>query len=1267
MSFVHLHVHTQYSILDGQASISSLFERASELGMPALAITDHGNMYGVKEFLKVAKKYPEIKPIIGCEVYVTKHYDHKLKDKDHRAYFHLILLAKNYNGYKNLMKIVSTGHIEGKYYEKPRVCHEIIEKYSQDLVCCSACIAGEIPRAIIAGDMKGAEEAIQWHKKVFGDDFYLEVQQHKTEIPGMSQEVYERQLIANEGIFELAAKTGTKVVATNDVHFTRKEDGPAHDRLICLTTNSYLTDTDRMRYTQQEYLKSEDEMLDMFYKHPETISNTLEVAEKITSFKIDKDPILPKFDLPEEFLANIDSHLEKYKHIIDEGRCDKSGNERGEEFCNSVAFLCHLTYKGAHERYGDTLTDEQAERIEFELKTICKMGFPDYFLIVQDFIAAARSEGISVGPGRGSAAGSAVAYCLKITNLDPIKYDLLFERFLNPDRINMPDVDIDFDDDGRYRVFQYIEEKYGKDHISHVITYGTMAAKSAIKDVARVSNMPIPESNRLTKMIPDKPIVQMEDAEDPFNEGDTLEEGQKLIKKTVEIDDPDNPGQKIKIEKQFKKYKKEVSYKPKLKNCYKLIPELKEELANGTDEVKDVLNYAGKLEGCIRQTGVHACAMIIGRGNLTEYIPICIANDKLTGEEVWVSQYDGHYIEEVGMLKMDFLGLRTLSIIKECQANIKKRHGIEFDIEKIPIDDPETYALYGRGDTTSVFQFESPGMKEWLIKLQPTRFEDLIAMNALYRPGPMDYIPDFVDRKQGRKPIEYDLPAMEDILQDTYGITVYQEQVMLLSRKLADFTRGEADTLRKAMGKKIIDLLNSLKEKFINGGIKNGHPQDVLEKIWKDWVKFASYAFNKSHATCYAWVSYQTGWLKAHYPAEFQAANLTKNLSNMDEIKKIMDDCKKNGIKVLNPDINESDSRFTVNQSGEIRFGLGGIKGFGDNIVKAILADREENGPFADIYDFVERMSGTVNRKAFESLLHSGAFDSFGICRKQFMTPCKGGDTFIDALLRYGELYRKDTLDSAISLFGEAEELKPERPELPPMVGDEDILQKLHMEKELVGMYLSSHPLDQYQFEMETFASHQMTEIDALVAECEEKKTKQKVTVAGFITSTQTLTGKTGKPWSKTVIEDYSGSYELAFFGKDHEAYMSYLQVNSAVFIEAEIDEKYYIKPEERAQGKTSPYGFKVKKIMLLGNVTDTYLKGFSISISTPMLSPEFRKALVAMLKENKGNIPLTMFLYDPDKGWNIEFLSRKFRVAVTAPFIEQLQKMGIKYSVVKK
>ena len=1228
MSFVHLHVHTQYSILDGQASIASLFERAKELGMPALAITDHGNMYGVKEFLKVAKKFPEVKPIIGCEIYVTRHYDHKLKDKDHRSYFHLILLAKNYEGYRNLMKIVSTGHIEGKYYDKPRVSHEIVEQYSKGLVCCSACIAGEIPRAIIAGDMKGAEEAIMWHKRVFGEDFYLEVQEHKTQIPGQSQEVYERQLIANEGIFALAEKTGTKVVATNDVHFTRKEDGPAHDRLICLTTNVFVDDPNRLRYTQQEYLKSEEEMLDIFYKHPETLANTLEVADKIESYKIDKDPILPKFDLPEDFLQDIDTYLEKYKDIIDEGRCDKNGTERGEEFCRSVAYLCHLTYQGAQWRYGDTLTDEQAERIEFELKTICKMGFPDYFLIVQDFIAAARSEGISVGPGRGSAAGSAVAYCLKITNIDPIRYDLLFERFLNPDRINMPDVDIDFDDDGRYRVFQYIEEKYGKDHISHVITYGTMAAKSAIKDVARVSRMSIEESNRLTKLVPDR----------PFEATITDADGKKVVKE----------------------------FKPKLGNCLKY-GELSAELENGSEQTREVLEYAGKLEGCIRQTGVHACAMIIGRGNLTEYIPISIANDKLTGEEVWVSQYDGHYIEEVGMLKMDFLGLRTLSIIKECQANIKKRFGIEFDIEKIPIDDPEAYALYSRGDTTSVFQFESPGMKEWLIKLQPTRFEDLIAMNALYRPGPMDYIPDFVERKQGRQPIVYDLPEMEETLQDTYGITVYQEQVMLLSRKLANFTRGQADTLRKAMGKKIIDLLNSLKDLFLEGGQKNGHPKETLEKIWADWEKFAAYAFNKSHATCYAWVSYQTGWLKAHYPAEFQAANLTKNLSNMDEIKKIMDDCKKNGIKVLNPDINESDARFTVNKQGEIRFGMGGIKGFGDNIVRAILAEREENGLFTDIYDFVERMSGVVNRKAFESLLHAGAFDSFGICRKQFVLPGKNGDSFMDTLLRYGELYKKDSMESSISLFGEAEEMKPERPEIPAMVGEEDILEKLQYEKELVGMYLSAHPLDTYQFELENFTTCQLGELNALVSECEMKKTKMKVAVAGFITKSEHITGQSGRPWSRTVIEDFGGSYELKLYGKDHEAYMSYMVQNNTIYIEGEIDEKYYIKPEDRAQGKTSPYGFKVKKVMLLGNVADTYIKGFAINITTPMLTPEFRESLVALIRKNKGNVPLSMYLFDPEKKWNIEFLSRKFRVAVTASFIQELEKLRVRYTVLKK
>ena len=1227
MSFVHLHVHTQYSILDGQSSIEDLFNRAEELGMPGIAITDHGNMYGVKEFFKFAKKHPGIKPIVGCEIYVTTHYDHRLKDKDHKSYYHLILLAKNYNGYKNLMKIVSTGHIEGMYY-KPRVSHEVIRKYSKDLICCSACVAGEIPRNIIAGDMEAAEKAVMWHKEVFGDDYYLEVQLHRTEIPGQSQEVYERQKIALEGIIELSRKTGVKIVATNDAHFVRKEDGPAHDRLICLTTNAYLTDSDRMRYTQQEFLKSGEEMAALFPDHPEFLTNTLEVSDKIERYEIDRGHVLPLFKIDEGFLKDIDIYLEKYKDVIDVGRCDKAGNDRGVDFTHSVAFLCHLCYEGARKRYGDTLTAEQGERLDFELKTICRMGFPDYFLIVQDFIAAARRNGISVGPGRGSAAGSAVAYCLGITNIDPIKYQLLFERFLNPDRISMPDIDIDFDDDGRYRVFRYVEDTYGKDHVSHVITFGTMAAKSAIKDVGRVSNMPMDETNRLTKMIPDKPF-----------EAEVMEDGKKVKKE----------------------------FKPKLANCVKYLPELKNEYENGTEQVKDVLKYAVKLEGCIRQTGVHACAMIIGRGDLTDYIPISVAADKATGEDVWVSQYEGCFIEDVGMLKMDFLGLRTLSIIKECLANIKKRHGIDIDIESIPIDDEETYRLYGRGDTTSVFQFESEGMKQWLQKLQPTRFEDLIAMNALYRPGPLDYIPSFVARKQGTEKIEYDLPEMEEFLQDTYGVTVYQEQVMLLSQKLAGFTKGEADKLRKAMGKKQLDVLESLHDKFINGGKDHGHPVEILEKIWGDWRKFAQYAFNKSHATCYAWVSYQTGYLKAHYPAEFQAANLSRNLSNMDEIKKIMDDCKKSRIKVLNPDINESDSGFTVNKDGNVRFGLGGIKGFGDNIVKAILADRDTNGPFSDIYDFTERMAGTVNRKAFESLLYSGAFDSFGFPRSQYLMPCASGDTFLDALVRYADLYRRDTVDAANSLFGEMEEARPVKPEMPPMRGEENELEILKKEKELVGMYLSSHPLDKYSFELENFTSNSVAEIPDLINGCESEKKTMKICVAGYISSTQTLSTKTGKPYSKTVIEDKEGSYELALFGKDHENFMSYMQVNSAIFIEGEIGEKYFRKPEDRKTQGDPPYGFKIKKIMLLGNVTDSYVKGFSLNITTPMLNSDFREKLGKVIKKNKGTVPLTMFLYDPKTRYKIEFLSRKFQVAVTAPFISELKDLDIRYSVIKK
>ena len=1272
MAFVHLHVHTQYSILDGFSSIPKLFDRAEELGMPGIAITDHGNMYGVKEFFKFAAKHPKVKPIIGCEVYVTRHYDHKLKDANHRNYYHLILLAKNYNGYKNLMKICSTGHIEGSYYGKPRVSHEILQKYHEDLICCSACLAGEVPKDIVEkGDMQAAEEAVLWHKKLFGDDYYLEVQLHKTEVPGLSLEVYENQCIANSGIFELAERTGVKVIATNDVHFVKKEDAPAHDRLICLTTNAYIDDPDRLRYTQQEYLKSEEEMRDLFPGHPEVIDNTMEIFSKIENFKIDRGHVLPKYDLPPQFLADIDNYFAKYKDVIDAGSHeevkDKDGNVierryRGDEFCRSVAYLCYLTYEGAKNRYGETLTDDQAERIDFELKTISRMGFPDYFLIVQDYIAASRAMGSMVGPGRGSAAGSVVAYCLKITNLDPIHYNLLFERFLNPDRISMPDIDVDFED--LLKAHEYVENKYSANHVSRVITFGTMAAKSAIKDVARISHVSIEESNRLAKMVPDH-LSEKVEKEYPFNPDlDEVKPGFKVFEKEIDEEDPDNPGQMRKVVKHFQKGKEDVDVKITLKNCYRLVPDFINELQNGTELNKEVLTYALQLEGSIRQVGMHACATIIGPSDLTEHIPICLSKDKETGREVWTSQYDGHYIEDVGMLKMDFLGLITLSIISECLRLIKQRFGIDIDIEAISKEDKEVFELYGRGDTTSVFQFESPGMKEWLQKLHPERFEDLIAMNALYRPGPMDYIPDFVARKLGKQKIEYDLPAMSEYLEETYGITVYQEQVMLLSRKLAGFTKGQADKLRKAMGKKQIDTLNSLKDKFMKGGLANGHPEKTLDKIWKDWEKFAQYAFNKSHATCYAWVSYQTAWLKCHYPSEFQAANLSCNLGKMDEIKKIMADCKKSKIKVKSPDINESGRDFSVNKNGDIRFGLGGIKGFGDNMVKAILAEREKGGLFKDLNDFVERMARTeagISKSSLEALVYSGCFDGFGIKRAQFRTPCKvSGKLFIDALADYADNLKRDSFDSAMSLFGDSEEIKPESPELPEYKGDEDYIELLHMEKDRVGMYLSAHPLDKFAFELKNFVSLELSDIDEKIKECHDAGTPEDVTIGCFVSASEVKTSRTGRQYLSVTVEDLGGSYNLSLNGKDFETFGSLFAAGNFLYINGRIAERFYRKPDDQAPSQDIEYSFKLKNASLLCNLTDSLVKEFRIYIDMAKLDENLKKKIVTIVKRHKGGIPLTLSVFDRQTRYNVEFLSKKFKVSISTELIEALNELGL-------
>lgn len=1191
MQFVHLHLHSEYSVLDGLGKLKAYIAKAMANDMPAMALTDHGNMFGVKEFFKELKKAEEktgkkLKPIIGCEVYFNPEGRFAKRGREDQSANHLILLAKNLAGYYNLVKIVSIGYTEGFYY-KPKIDREIIEKYHENLICCSACIAGEVPQAILKGNLEAAESAARWFKNIFGDDYYFEIQNHRTEIPGQSLEVFECQQKVNAELYKLSEKLGIKCIATNDCHFVNREDGPVHDRLICLTTNAPVNDPKRMRYTQQEYMKTGEEMASLNPGHPEVISNTLEVAEKVERYTIDTGHVLPIFNLP-------------------------------EGFSDSNDYLKHLVYKGAEEHYGE-IGDSLKERIDFELETIKKMGFPDYFLIVQDYIGAARERGIWVGPGRGSAAGSVVAYCLKITNIDPLRYGLLFERFLNPDRISMPDIDVDFEEAQRAQVYEYVEKKYGADCVSHVATFGTMATKSAIKDVARIEELPLPKANSLAQLIPGR-----------------------FPDETVVVKDKDG-----KEEREAKKV--DVTFA----NCLQRVPALKKEYEESDNPiVKETLHYAEALEGTVRNTGVHACAVIIGRENLAEHIPLMIAKDTKTGQTIRVSQYEGSYIEDVGMLKMDFLGLRTLDILKEAVSNIKESRGIDIDIEKIPIDDKKTFKLFSRGDTIATFQFESPGMQKHLRALKPTRFEDLIAMNALYRPGPMQYIPRFIARKNGQEKIEYEFPEMEEILSETYGVTVYQEQVMRLSQLLSGFTKGEADGLRKAMGKKMIDKMLTMEEKFISGGKAKGHDEAKLKKIFTDWKEFAKYAFNKSHSTCYAWIAYQTAYLKANYPAEFMAANLTKNFGNIDEITKLMDECKRMGLKVLGPDVNKSLLHFAVTGENEIRFGLAAIKGMGAVAAKDIIA----NAPYKSIFDFIERAGkgGNLNRKAVESLAYSGAFDSSfpDISRDRYFIENSKGEQFLDLLVRYGQNVNKQSNTGAL-LFSDSDEgFKIPTPEIPQTTEEYNRLPFLNKEKDLVGMYLSAHPLDAYKFELKNFSNISLARLKEMVAS--RTPSSSDFFVGGLIASVvKKESQKTHSIFATILFEDFESSMQFTLFGKDYDKFLAYLETGNALLMRVSLQKKY-------GSEEVEP---RIQKITMLAVAKEKFLGSILLKIPISKVTKEFRKELAKALKTERGEVqtPVYVAISDSEKGFTLNYAT-KYKVNVTNDLLRELDLMGVKY-----
>ena len=1225
--FVHLHVHTYYSILDGQSSIKRLVDKAISDGMKGMAITDHGDMFGIKEFHDICNGINKqrkkdglepFKPIFGCEMYVARRGDMHLKEtKEDLGGYHLIVLAKNANGYKNLIKLVSNSWVDG-FYNRPRTDRTELEKYHEDLIVCSACIAGEVPAKILRGDIAGARESIEWHQRLWGDDYYLELQRHEVTDPNQraNRETFPLQQQANKVLIELAREYGIKLVCTNDAHFVDKENAEAHDHLLCLSTGKDLDDPTRMLYSKQEWFKTRQEMNDIFSDVPEAMANTLEILDKVETYSLDNDPIMPFFPIPESF-GTEDEWRKKFteQQLYDEFTSDENGEnqlspEDGAKKIKKLGgydkiyrikfeadYLAELAYAGAKRRYGDPIPDDVVERVKFELHIMKTMGFPGYFLIVQDFINSARDElGVMVGPGRGSAAGSVVAYCLGITKIDPLKYDLLFERFLNPDRISLPDIDTDFDDDGRGKVLKWVMDKYGHENCAHIITYATMATKNSIKDVARVEKVPLGITNALCKAIPDR-----------------LPEGMKM----------------------------------NLPNAIKCTRELQEAESSSNQALANTIKYAKMLEGTVRGTGIHACGFIICRDPISDHVPVSTADDPdFKGTKTNCTQYDGHVIESTGLIKMDFLGLKTLSELKEACANIKRTRGVEVDLDTIPIDDPKTYELYQQGRTIGTFQFESNGMQKYLRELHPTVFEDLIAMNALYRPGPMDYIPSFIARKNGREEIKYDIPCMEKYLKDTYGITVYQEQVMLLSRQLADFTRGESDALRKAMGKKKKDIVDAMKPKFIEGGKKNGHNPEILEKIWADWEKFASYAFNKSHAACYSWVAYQTAYLKANYPAEFMAAIMSRRRDQITEITKLMDECKAMGIETLGPDVNESYEKFGVNHHGEIRFGLGAIKGMGDSAALAIIEEREKNGPFKDIYDFAQRISfSSVNRKAFESLALSGGFDSFGIRREDYFATNAKGEVFLDTIVRYGQLYQQEKAqmqNSLFGMFGDGVEIA-----LPP-VPKNDIrwsdIERLNKERDLVGIYLSAHPLDEYKIILDNLCNAKCADL----SDMSNLNGREDILLGGIVTAIRTRFDKRGNPCGFVTLEDFDGSGELALFGEDWGHWSGMFAEGASVYITAKLQQRFQ---------NSNQLELKVQNIEYLQGVKEKALDRITISLVTDMLDDQIVADLNELITSHPGKTKLFFQLRDSQGKNHVLLHSRSCGVDVRHSLIDYIDK----------